>query len=336
MGNANTLIIFGAPDHEESLARKIAEAAGCQIATATCNGKAVHNGTAYKANGYELDAGNGNLPKKIILFECSEGAIPENWQSAIEIIRCDHHRPGDPGYDKGPDEFWMGSSIGQLCSALFPEIPDSASAGAVALAEMSGALDCDRELIELLYTAAGDHCPVDAYAGRCPGIDPENFADFRLVQKADHLLGPARWEDVDEAIFTFRNEMMAAEAKLEAAPMVNGIADLREYGLIPELPEAAMKTGRKYMAKVDETDRAGNPTGNKKIVLGGCCTPEDVTNFMEWAGQLGNKMGEPYGVPARGFAGVVVTEPYCPTCKGEYLHVSTCCQSCGTGWPEFG
>jgi hypothetical protein len=31
--------------------------------------------------------------------------------------------------------------------------------------------------------AAGNHCPADAYAGRCPGVDPAVFGQFRIQQK---------------------------------------------------------------------------------------------------------------------------------------------------------
>jgi hypothetical protein len=325
----NTIVIFGAPDHEEKLAREIAEAAGCRVATAcvaTDNGQRepVHAGNAYRADRYQYDnLKGGTRPTKAIVFECSH----EVASGFEEVIICDHHRPGDPGYEKKSNKFWSGSSLGQLCNLL--EIT------AYEAGELAGK---DKE--DILMTAAGDHCPADAYAGKCGEIDPEDFWDFRVQQKADFEIKETgaeyTWEVFDVTVEKITKNIMAAEAKLEAAPLVNGIVDLREHGLLPELPEAAMKSGKKYMAKIDETDRAGEPTGNKKIVLGGCCTPEDVTNFMEWAGQLGNKMGEPYGVPARGFAGVVVTEPYCPTCKGEYQEEGCTCPSCGSEWPEFG
>jgi hypothetical protein len=346
--NANTLVIFGAPDHEESLARKIAEAAGCMTGTAFYStgmeGQAVHAGTAYKANGHMVDSPADRddlaLVKRVIFFECSKSSANGRYPEAEEVV-CDHHRPGDPGYDKGPDEFWMGSSLGQLCSILFPDRGCSSAASAAWLLSDGKFHIFDGNLDTILMVAAADHCPADVYAGRCHEIDQEDFFEFRLRQKAEFEFNSLSEERRgNTTLMNIKTEIthniQDAERFLAKARKVNDIADLREYDMIPDLPEAAMKTGKKYMAKIDETDRAGNPTGNKKIVLGGCCTPEDVTSFMEWAGQLGNKMGEPYGVPARGFAGVVVTEPYCPTCKGEYLHMSTCCQSCGTAWPEFG
>ena len=76
--------------------------------------------------------------------------------------------------------------------------------------------------------------------------------------------------------------------------------------MIDELPEAALSIGEAYMASLPDTDRDRNPTGNTKIVLGGHTTPETVERFMEWANSLSGHIGDAYGNPIRGFAGVVV------------------------------
>jgi hypothetical protein len=76
--------------------------------------------------------------------------------------------------------------------------------------------------------------------------------------------------------------------------------------MIEELPEAALSSGMAYMASLPDTDRDRNPTGNTKIVLGGHTTPETVKAFMAWGNSLPNRVGDSYGNPARGFAGVVV------------------------------
>jgi len=62
-----------------------------------------------------------------------------------------------------------------------------------------------------------------------------------------------------------------------------------------------------YITQIPDTDKEHNPTGNLKIVLGGHTKPETVVKFMEWANSLPNKVGQAYGNPTRGFAGVVVT-----------------------------
>lgn len=301
MKNEKTLVIFGAPDHEEKLARRVAEAAGCTTATATCKGKPVHAGNAYMADGHRLDAYHLNqdgvtidYPEIIVMFECGKGAT----ERIIHFI-CDHHNPGDRGFGLGPGEYWHGSSLGQMCYYLgFVEVEQ--------VAALTGIIEED-----LLMTAAGDHCPKDAYSGKCDYISKYDFFRFRLRQKAEFEFSGLSEEQqdatsVENVMVEIAERIKKTECILAKTEKVNGIADLREYGFIPELREAALKNGLAYMAKIDEADRDGNQTGNKKIVLGGCTTPEQVKEFMAWAANLDNRVGDPYGNPTRGFAGVIV------------------------------
>lgn len=344
--NANTLVIFGASDNEEQLAREIAEAAGCQTATATFKGKPVHAGNAYLADGYRIDRPQINPNhqtfepvERVVIFECAR-QLTSGFNSS-DNVRCDHHNPGDPGYSKGPEEFWMGSSLGQLCSVIIKG-ENTPMMAAIELSNSAGNTKTIDQLIkELVCTAAGDHCPKDAYAGNCPGIDPEEFGMFRRTQiwrfeckkqKLDESLrGKLEKHGLVGEIY---DDIMAAVRTLEAGTKVNGIVDLREKGLIPQLPEAALMSGAAYMAKIDEVDRERNPTGNKKIVLGGHTSPDQVKAFMAWASNLVNRIGEPYGNPTRGFAGVVVTERSCPTCKGAWAcETLGTCPECGVPYP---
>jgi hypothetical protein len=183
----------------------------------------------------------------------------------------------------GSSHFWEASSLGQLLN-FFGVQPT----------------------IEQLFVAAGDHCPAAAYAGQCPGIDPVEFAKFRITQKLSFYVGDARNAHKATA------ELLAAvietaKTKLLEAPEVDGVRDLRQVGYVDELPEAALSLGLAYMSQIPDTDRDRNPTGNTKILLGGHTTPELVTKFMEWGNLLSNKVGPAYGNPIRGFAGVVVT-----------------------------
>jgi hypothetical protein len=333
--NEKILVVFGAPDHEEKLAREIAEKAGCQTATACANGFPVSTGTAYKATSYRWDSGPAVKPEFVILFECGEGALDYRPSLTNHVIKCDHHNPGDPGYDKGPEEFWLGSSLGQLCAAL-----QLNKAKATMVLREGSKRNLQMAKTDLLFTAAGDHCPADAYAGRCQGIDPEEFFAFRVKQQAEFLWSKMNYDEMCEAVSVthlskkIKEEVEAAKDLLDFGEKVNGIVDLRDMGLIPNLPEAALRAGHAYMAKIDETDRERKPTGNKKIVMGGHTTPDQVKAFMAWASNLVNRIGEPYGNPTRGFAGVVVTERSCPACKGAW----TCetlgtCPECGVPYP---
>tara|TARA_Y100000310_G_scaffold213371_1_gene214319 strand:+ start:1763 stop:2602 length:840 start_codon:yes stop_codon:yes gene_type:complete len=275
------MVIFGGPDAEESAARRIAREAGCALATATTNGVRVSAGTAYKADGFNLDEGDLDEVTEAVIFECAPAAA----QALPVVARCDHHNPGDPGWDKGASEYWEASSLGQLCIYLGVEPTD-----------------------ELRLVAAGDHCPADAYAGQCPGIDSATFGEFRIAGKvAFYATNPRTAEKADPE--KIRAAIDAADEKLATAALTeSGVRDLRGAGFIDELPEAALASGEAYMAAIPDTDRDRQPTGNTKIVLGGHTTPEIVERFMAWANTLPNRIGDAYGNPVRGFAGVVVKE----------------------------
>lgn len=299
----NVIVIFGGSDHEEQAARKIATKVGCLIATATLDGIKCHAGNAYKANGYTLDENNvslGNyfqakeigqpmfgMPEQAIIFECSEaaaGVLPI-------IIKCDHHNPGDHGFGLGPDQFWEASSIGQLCKLL--GVPSTE---------------------ELLMIAAGDHCPAYAYQGLCPGIDPVKFKKHRIeglsttveCPGVDPVCGNPAWGLYNNSA-EIEKHIDFATILLQLAPMsiFEGVKDLRAYGKVDQLPEAALIAGFSYLSQIPETDRAGNPTGNIKVNLGGDNSPETVTKVIEWLNGLPNGISDAYGVPVRGFAGRV-------------------------------
>lgn len=273
----NMMVVFGGQDVEEQAAREVAREAGCILATATFGGKPVHAGNAYRADGFAVDEGDLDAVEQVVIFECAPAAAGD-----LEVVaKCDHHNPGDKGFGLGADQYWEASSLGQLCKLLGAE-----------------------RTHELELVAAGDHCPADAYAGRCDGVDPLEFLDFRVAGKvafyANHPKIPNKSaEQIHVAI-------KAAKKKLADAPLVDGVRDLRGAGMIDELPEAALSIGEAYMASLPDTDRDRNPTGNTKYVLGGHTTPETVTRFMEWGNSLPNRVGDAYGNPVRGFAGVVV------------------------------
>lgn len=274
----SAIIIFGGQDIEEAAARAVAKNAGYVLATATVGGKPVHAGNAYRADGFTVDEGDlSDVIKQVIIFECASAAAGD-----LEVVAtCDHHNLGDPGWGKGAEEYWEASSLGQLCALLGAERTH------------------ERELV-----AAGDHCPADAYAGRCESINPAEFLDFRVTGKVAFCAANPRLPN--KSAEEIRADMESAKKKLAEATVVDGVRDLRSAGKIDELPEAALSIGEAYMASLPDTDRDRVPTGNTKIVLGGHTTPGTVTRFMEWGNSLENRVGDAYGNPIRGFAGVVV------------------------------
>jgi len=280
MGVTNTVVIFGGDDSEAAEARHIAWQAGLAVATATVDGQPVSAGTAYKADGFRGDAEGTDfgIIAKAIIFECNPAAA-----GSLEVIaRCDHHNPGDAGYGLGPDHFFEASSLGQLMGLL--HISPS-----------------ERQLL----IAASDHCPAAAYQGLCPGIDPVAFQVHRVAEKmAFYAANPRTAAKADAALI--EAAIAKAVEVLQAAPLVDGVRDLRDAGFVDELPEAALRSGEAYMAEIPDTDHERQPTGNRKIVLGGHTTPEAVEAFMVWANALPGKIGDAYGNPTRGFAGIVV------------------------------
>lgn len=306
------VVIFGGSDHEEQAARKIATKEGCLIATATVDGIKCHAGNTYKANGYTLDENSVSsanyfqakeigqpmfgMPTQAIIFECNVAAAGD-----LEVIaQCDHHNPGDYGYGLAPDRFWEASSIGQLCALL--DVPATEY---------------------LLMVAAGDHCPTAAYKGLCPEIDVEKFKNFRIdgISTTVECPGfdPINAEPSAYGLYNNRDEVEKqiefATKLIHLAPesQFGGVKDLRQYGKVDQLPEAALISGLSYMSQLPETDRDGNPTGNVKVTLGGDNSPETVSNVMAWLNSLPSGESPAYGVPARGFAGRVFTNVWMPS-----------------------
>jgi hypothetical protein len=124
----------------------------------------------------------------------------------VEIAYCDHHIEGDPGVSTPPERFLGGSSLGQVIRILaaadtYPgeRVPfptgTSVEPGSFWfdddtwwVATPSGAVAIETEHV---LTAAGDHCLAAAYAGRCPGVNPDDLWVWRtssIPAEMDHLL----------------------------------------------------------------------------------------------------------------------------------------------------
>jgi hypothetical protein len=192
------IVVFGGNDHEEAEARNVAQKAGIPTATATIDGIPVHNGNAHLANGFKMDQETSETPTSVIIFECSEKAAGD----LLVTLRADHHNPGDTGFGMIPEFFWKGSSLGQLGNHLGVEPTQNQ-----------------------LMIAAGDHCPAAAYQGLCPGIDPAEFAQFRLQQKVE--LPFYQKDENKNTVEKLTALMETAREHLQNAPEINGIKDLR-------------------------------------------------------------------------------------------------------------
>lgn len=188
----------------------------------------------------------------------------------------DHHRAGDPGYGRSPAEYWAASSIGQLYAFFERE--------GFPLELLNDAFGENRLLV-----AASDHCPGHAFAGLCPGVDPEALKRHRAANSAAfNKMEPDAWLQTVEASI----------AKLKAMPrgMLAGV----EYAISNE--ELELGNHAQLISGLPmEYTMPGSPRDPRvKVGLLGGLEPAFVAAWMD------SKKGtlvDIYGDPARGYAG---------------------------------
>lgn len=339
--------ILGASDPEMSAIEALLRGAGQRVVYAAKSRRRVAPATAYQADGVvEADGGPTELwGQEIVLVECDFGGIadPDDQRPTLAAV-CDHHRAGDPGYGRPPAEFLPASSLGQVIALLakrgalpadWRRLPWMVEAQAAPgtwspPGTPPGADDPDwwiglgDEIAQIpqvmVLTAAGDHCPGAAYAGRCPGVDPDALLKHRVVQRAAFQRRPV------EAVLA---DIEATSARIAVAPRLRlgdvdvvdmrpgrgvpcavhktGACDGRQsacYADSPELPEAAL---RLHVAVLGVPRPGAAAAGRQKVTLGGAgegtvAGTAPVEAFLGgWAAEDG--LMDLYGDPARGFAG---------------------------------
>lgn len=262
--------ILGAPDPEMEAIEAMLREQGKTVAYATYWGKRVTARNAYQADG-PVSSGH------VCLVECDIPALQ------TDVRRIDHHREGDPGYDLGPDQFLPASSIGQVLAAIHGGEWVYRPGHGWSLEEGGTVLYAPPEVI--LLVAASDHCPLDGYRGHCPGVSPEQLAEWRLETRAKFQR---------RSVAELKADVAKARAELRKAELVFGapgdVRNLLGHAPIPELPEAALQEGVAFMATV--------PRGAEKQIVLQCATPAQVEWFLRHY-----PVDRKYGVPARGFAG---------------------------------
>src|SRR5690606_16297070 len=137
---ANRVWVLGTQDPEMELIDRLLRQCGEEVIYATdSSGQRVHPGSAYKCPIPEV-------PENSLVYavECID-KLPPGW------IRIDHHRPGDPGYGRPPEDFFSASSIGQVLVEL----------DRLGISNRLSAAD----IIEAIFAAAADHCLAAAYRG---------------------------------------------------------------------------------------------------------------------------------------------------------------------------
>jgi len=254
------LFILGALDIEMMYIKKVVKSAGHSYVEPQADGSRLHPGNAYRAEHLPLDI--KSFPGQVVWVEC---ALAD--ESVPRSIVVDHHRPGDPGYDMGPESFWLGSSIGQVCALLGV-----------------------RPTKDLLMAAASDHCLGAAYQGLCPGIDPVALSDWRIFNKCEsNRLAPNTMrERLTRAFRVVRDLKPIRFGKYE-------FLDAMDIN-VPDLSEASAILGKPIMFSKDDLlegrRKVGARNGSVEVIADWMSTAADVL-----------KLEDVYGCPTRGYAG---------------------------------
>jgi len=307
------LWILGADDPEMQRIEELLRSRGEDIAYARADGgRRIYPSEAYSLPTIDLGAW-GERPSEIIFVECAAQVIDTSlWHGMsdehdVPIVYIDHHRPGDPGHGMPPEDFMSASSVGQVYAHLLAppsrvvagtrarfrhEHEDGWSVYADIYIDARDDDDAPRVTVRVriphatVLAAAADHCLAAAYAGQCPGVDPDELREWRVLTRAEyqHRAVEALQADIDAAMDVLR----------QSPQMADGVFDLRGRGRVPELPEAACILGVGYLAEVEEQ------SGRHKIVVGGAAPADFIGAFLR--GEIAEVI-DTYGDPARGFAG---------------------------------
>ena len=274
-----TVFLLGAWDPEMEAVKELLAKAGLTYREATYKGKPVSPRTAYCADPIQT-------AERLVLVECNPKVVPAD----AEIVRIDHHNPGDYGYDLGPDRYLEASSIGQLICFLQNKYPG-----------LGWSIETVPERIR--HIAAIDHCLGDAYRGRCPGVIPGKLYSFRFQSLA---------LEKGVQVGTVRALVRQCRQALKEAKHIpfghSSVADMRDvatglgYSLqYMGLREAALISGVPYLVRSRNTE--DEPV---KVVLNGMASQEEVSYFMNiWGPAEG--LVDIFGVPMRGYAGGFVS-----------------------------
>ncbi|NTW14670.1 MAG: hypothetical protein HGA31_06645 [Candidatus Moranbacteria bacterium] len=266
------LFVLGAQDPEMDRIWEVLGKYGIAIDYATKDGKRVHPGNAYMADNAFL------LPDTFVVFvECSViGFMPD--------CRIDHHRPGDPGYGKGPEAYWEASSLGQMYALL--GVPPE---------------EGDRVL------AAMDHCFNSAMKGMCPGV-PAGIVEERKILEISKATKVDPTE-LRRMVLNWQGEIGARTARYE---MSGECGYLRfQNDVVIDLTDEDLGIG--YSAEYLTAQVAGvvakqpiilrvidTAGGQPRLHLCGDASPELVTHFMKHSE---GDLERIYGAPDRGYAG---------------------------------
>jgi len=188
----NTLFVLGAHDPEMKKIEELLYILGYSFSYALEGDTRTNVTNAYESEYFNFFQNN------IIYIECSSLYLSE---SSLSI---DHHRLGDYGYDLDHNHFVEASSLGQFFKYVLEN--DFHYASTVLGLEITHRkdslnphmyfdnfwfLDTVNGTIkipeEIVLISGIDHCLIDAYKGKCKGIDTDNLLEIRINQISKDL-----------------------------------------------------------------------------------------------------------------------------------------------------
>lgn len=278
------IAVLGAADPEMQAIETLCRECGVEVVYALdSTGERVTPRTAYSAATPRHDLIWMNGRGRILAIEC-------DWQhldgETGDVMRIDHHRLGDPGFGRPPQEFFGASSLGQVCAVLGLAILYAHRDDAcVVLGEAEGqtgwdyawsgigerdgvrvapgatrwptgkhglwpGLACPEIGIDphdVLIAAAADHCLGAAFAGHCPGVSRDDVREYRARCASMRPSDPIDREEYERR-FQATLDRLVELVELDRAP----ILDLRSIGHLAELPDVACYLGIAYLTEVTE------------------------------------------------------------------------------------
>lgn len=253
------IFVLGPPDPEMEEIEKVVVQSGHQVAYASLFNRRVKSNEAYLSTGV-LGQINPRTDE-IIFVECSVmGLYPS--------CRMDHHSEGDPGYVCGPEDYFNGSSLGQVINYLGLEPTE-----------------------EQRIIAAADHCPTQAYLGLCPGVDPEKLRMWRTATRAKRR--KMSLEDMERAILEGK-QILETARKIEYQGETFSWVDSRDF----EVQEASARFNIPFMYQEPVEGGRDNPMQTKLGIMGG--SPSSISAWMQDSQSF---LKQVYGAPLRGYAG---------------------------------
>lgn len=257
------IFVLGAQDPEMREIERALRCAERPFVHAAKEGERVTSRTAYLADGVVRMSRGGRAMAAVLPPQAPAVFVECSIRGHEPVLRVDHHRPGDPGYERVPQDYLQGSSLGQVLSLLEMEPSQT---------------QC--------LLAAGDHCLTAAYQGGCPGVDPHQLMFLRASWQA--RVGGRSLGDVMEGVFNAARQVRRRyDSELCEAIFPDPTA------LPPDLAEGAAYAGKPIRY------RQLLPEGQVKEMLKGA-DPAHIERFMDVHRSAGRHV---YGNPYRGYAG---------------------------------